>query len=139
MTWTLLSIVLVGIAGDGFFAALSAKVPGGGLTPGTHPSLYFLSIAAGVWATWLYAVIRPHYRSTIRAGVVAGVAWWIIMSLQSMKWVVMLKIPAAAWLPLTANLFLCVAATLCGAGLYGNVPARPPFNSTPDRSAPAVT
>lgn len=118
--WALLSMILVGALGGDFIAAISDKMAGGAPARAPRLSLYFLSVAAGVWVMWLYAVIRPHSSSNLKAGVMAGLAWWTIASLQSLKWVVLLRIPAAAWLPLATNLILCVAATLIGAQLYGN-------------------
>lgn len=118
--WALLSILLVGAVGGDFIAAISDKVPSGTPTRTPHLTIYFLSVAAGVWVMWLYAVIRPRSSSNLKAGVVAGLAWWTIASLQSLKWIALLQIPATAWLPLAANLILCVTATLCGALLYGD-------------------
>jgi|CXWL01.1.fsa_nt_gi hypothetical protein len=137
--WALLSMILVGALGGDFFATISGKVPGGAPTPAPHLSLYFLSVAAGVWGVWLYAVIRPRSSSNLKAGVMAGFAWWTIASLQSLKWVVLLQIPVAAWLPLAASLILCVVATLCGALLYGNAPSNPPLDPVPGSSTPAIS
>lgn len=137
--WALLSMILVGAFGGDFIAAIAASVPGGAPARVSALSLYSLSVAAGVWVMWLYAVIRPRSSSNLKAGVMAGLAWWTIASLQSLKWIVLLRIPAAAWFPLTASLILCVAATLCGALLYGNAASRPPINSTPDSSTAAAS
>jgi len=128
---TLLSIVLVAAFGGELFAAIAERRPGGP-APGADPWLYLLGVAAGVWAMWLYAVIRPRSDSTVKTGVVVGLAWWTLASLQSLKWVVLLNIPASAWLPLLANAALTIAATVIGALLYEAAPPYQSFQATPD-------
>jgi len=115
--WTLMSIVLVSVGGGDFFAAISERMDGAPPAD-SHLTLYLLSVAAGVWVMWVYASIRPQIDSNVRAAVVAGLAWWIIASLQSLKWVVLLDIPTTAWLPLIANAVSSVIATVIGGLLY---------------------
>jgi len=116
--WTLMSIVVVSVGGGDFFAAISERMAGAPVV-GSHLALYLLSVAAGVWVMWLYVLIRPQINSNVRAAVVAGLAWWIIASLQSLKWVVVLDIPTTTWLPLISNGASSVMATIIGAMLYG--------------------
>jgi len=132
--FTVMSVVLLGVLGGDFLAAVSETAVAGTGPPKTGPELYFLTVAAGVWAMWLYSVIRPGRASNIRASVVVGLAWWVIASLQSLKWVVLLGIPSAAWLPLTLNAVLCIVAASIGGFLYGavqpHVPLQPPSGGT---------
>lgn len=116
--WTLLSIVLLGMLG----ADLLAAVPGGGLdgrSGGVHLFLLASNFLASIWGIWLYAALRPYYGPGTRSAVVAGVAWWFIVSLQSAKWLAISGISTAVVLPLAmATLVAIVLATLIGARLY---------------------
>ena len=58
--WTLLSALSTWYLG----AEFSSYVPGNRVlqpTAGLFIFLFFLSLAGGVWAMWLYASIRPRY------------------------------------------------------------------------------
>ena len=107
-------------AADGSRNRVTVVTAAAGGVPATGPLLYILTVAGGVWATWLYSVIRPASTSGVKAGVIAGLAWWVIASLQSLKWIALLGIPNTAWLPLTANVLLCIVAVLIGGYLYGH-------------------
>jgi hypothetical protein len=114
--WTLLSIMLLFLVGGNFLAAL----PGGGPSgAGVHAFLLGSNIAAGIWAMWLYAAIRPRYGPTPKRAAVAGLAWWFIVSLQSGKWVAIgFAPPGVALAPLVATLPAIIAATMVGAWAY---------------------
>ena len=116
--WTLLSVtLLVFVGGDFLAAALNDRqsAPSGGV----HLFLLFSNLAAGVWAMWLYTAIRPSYGPGPKTAVVAGLAWWVIVSVQSAKWVALLSVPPAAVLaPLAATLPAIIVATLAGAWFY---------------------
>lgn len=115
VTFALLSAVLVGTFGSAFLAAA------GGGSIKTGPGLYFVTIAAGLWAMWLYVVVRPQFSSNVGAIITVSLAWWFIASLQSLKWVLLLDIPLAACLPLAGNLVPTVIAVFIGATLFGSV------------------
>jgi len=132
VAFTVMSVVLVRLVGADFLAAVSERDANGAGAPNTGAALYFLTAAAGVWAMWLYSVIRPGSASNIRASVVVGLAWWALASLQSLKWTVLLGIPAAAWLPLSLNAVLCIVSVSIGALLYGSVQAGQPAHATLD-------
>jgi hypothetical protein len=134
VAFTVMSVVLVGVLGQDFLAAVSESAVAGTGAPKTSPALYLLTVAAGVWAMWLYSVIRPGSASNIGASVVVGLAWWVIASLQSLKWIALLGIHTAAWLPLTLNAVLCVIAASIGAFLFGAVQPKQLFQATPDGS-----
>ncbi len=116
--WTLLSMLVVGMGGGDFFAALSGQRTGVPVVRSGLP-LYLLSVSAGIGVMVLYALIRPQLASTVWAGLTAGLMWWGIASLQSLKWVILLTLPASVWLPLTSSVIPFVLATLIGARLYG--------------------
>ena len=116
--WTLLSVTLLAFAGGDFLATVRddrQRAPSGGL----HMFLLFSNLAAGVWATWLYTAIRPRYGPGPKTAVWAGLAWWVIVSMQSAKWVALLSIPLAAVLiPFVATLPAIIIATMVGAWFY---------------------
>lgn len=95
-TFTLLTAVLVGTVGGEFFAAAGAHAAAGDGIGKTGLGLYFATIAPGLWAMWLYAVVRPRFSGNLGAVVAVGLAWWFIASLQSLKWVLLLGIPLSA-------------------------------------------
>jgi hypothetical protein len=114
--WTLLSIALLYLVGGDFLAALPDGGPSGG---SVHAFLLGSNIAAGIWAMWLYAAIRPRYGPAPKRAAVAGLAWWFIVSLQSGKWVASgFAPPGAALGPLAATLPAIIAATMVGAWAY---------------------
>ena len=128
VVFTLMTAVLVGAFGGECLAAASANAAGGATKTG--PGLYFATIAAGIWAMWLNAVLRPWFLNRWVAALVASLAWWLIASLQSLKWALLLGIPASAWLPLAANIVPTVIAVLVGAALFGNVQPNQPLHPT---------
>jgi hypothetical protein len=123
--WNLMSMILVGAVGNEFLASVSEQ--SGRPVQGDGPLLFALGIAAGVWATWLFAAIRPRHRSTLGAAAVAAFAWWSLASLQSLKWIALLGVPLHAWMPLAANALTCLAAVAMGAFLYERTPPGPRF------------
>lgn len=84
----------------------------------TGPALYAASVLSGIWAVWLYAAIgRGGFGTVIRV----SLAWWLLASLQSYKWMLLLDIPLSAALPMTANLAPTVIAVWIGAMLFDRV------------------
>ena len=125
--FTLMTAVLVGVFGSDFLAVASANAVGGETKTG--PWLYLATLATGIWAMWLYAVVRPWCLNHWVAALVASLAWWLIASLQSLKWVLLLGIPASAWVPLATNIVPTVIAVLIGSALLGDVQANQPLHS----------
>ena len=118
VVWTLLSMVLLGFVGDDFLAAVRVGRQHGS-SSGSYLFLHFSNLAAGVWAMWLYTAIRPRWGSGPQTAVRAGVAWWVIVSMQSAKWVALISVPPAVTLaPLAATLPAILVATLAGVWLY---------------------
>ncbi len=115
--WTILSIILLIFFGGAFLDAVRAAMPNRSV--GVHLFLFFENLAAGIWGIWLYAMIRAHSGPGPKTAVVAGLAWWVIVSLQSAKWVALGFVPAKAALGLLLpTLPAIIAATLAGAWLY---------------------
>lgn len=130
MTFTLLGAVLVGTLGGEFLAAAGAHAAAGGGSTKTGPGLYFATIAAGLWAMWLYAVVRPQFSNNLRAVIAVSLAWWFIASLQSFRWVLLLGIPLSTCLPLAWNLVPTVIAVFIGSTLFGSVQSNKPLEPT---------
>lgn len=83
------------------------------------PVLIVLNVAIGIWATWFYAALRPALGPGPRAALVAGLAWWAIVTLQTSKWVVAVVDPWTAAIPTAAvTLPAALATTLAVARIY---------------------
>lgn len=82
--WNLLSVVFLAIFAPDFVASVQRAAPyqaqGGAF-------FFAADVLMGVWAVWLYSAIAPKYGATFTTMTMAGVAWWILKTLQSAKWV----------------------------------------------------
>lgn len=119
LVWTLLSVLLLGAVGGGFLET----VIDGARAPSGKVQLFMLgaNLAAGVWATWLYAAIRAHYGAGHRTAAFAGLAWWLIVSMQSAKWVALGTVPIrSALAPGVTTLPAIILAALAGGWCYEN-------------------
>lgn len=114
--WTLFSVTLLALVGEGFLTAVrNGRQNPSGPSAGLNLFLIFANLAAGLWAMWLYIAIRPRYGPGPKTAVWAGLAWWLIASMQSVKWVALLSVPSAvALIPLAATLPAIIVATLVG-------------------------
>lgn len=132
VVFTLLIAVLVGAVGSEFLASAGEHASTGDGMTKTGLGLYLATIASGLWAMWLYAVVRPRFTSRTGAVVTVSLAWWIIASVQSLKWILLLGIPISACLPVTANLVPTVIAVFVGSVLFGDVQPNQALQATPD-------
>jgi hypothetical protein len=115
--WTVLSVALLAFVGDGFLGS----VRDGRATPGGSSPVFLVAanLAAGIWATWLYVALRPRYGAGRKSVLAASLAWWLMASMQSAKWAVVLQItPSMVIPPFLATLPAITLATLAGAWLY---------------------
>lgn len=126
LAFTLLSALLIGALGGDFLASAGAHAPAGDGTAKTGPGLYFATTAAGLWAMWLYALVRPRFSNSLGAVVAVSLAWWIIAGLQSLKWVLLLGIPLSTCVPLALNLVPTLIAVFIGSVLFGSVQPNQP-------------
>jgi hypothetical protein len=116
VVWHLLSAAMLTIMGGDFLAAIEGVRQQGAVNGAVF---YSLDIAMGLWAVWLYAAIRPRFGPGIRTAVLTGIAWWLIKSLQSAKWVAVGFIsPRVIVAPLVVTLFAIIVATLAGTWPY---------------------
>jgi hypothetical protein len=131
LTWTLLSMILLGLVGSDFMAALLD----GRVAPGGRVQwfLFGSNLAAGIWATWLYAAIRAHYGPGRKAAVITGLAWWALVSMQSAKWVALGTVPiVTAIAPGVVTLPAIIIAALVGGWCYENYAQRTPRGTLPE-------
>lgn len=115
--WTVLSVTLLAFIGDEFLATVreGRSVRGSG----SPLVLIIANLGAGIWATWLYVALRPRYGAGRKSALAASLAWWLMSSMQSAKWVVLLEITPTTVITLfIAMLPAIVMATLGGAWLY---------------------
>ena len=120
VVWHLLSVVFISSFAPDFIASLQRTAP--------HQALgglffYAVDLAMGIWAVWLYSAIAPTYGKGAMAGIVAGIAWWILKTLQSAKLAGLGFIELSpTLLPLgAATLAATVLASVVGAWLYRKV------------------
>lgn len=109
----------LGIAGREFMAALTngAQAPGGNV----QAFMFLSNLVAAVWGTWLYAAIRAHYGAGPKTAAIAGFAWWIIVSMQSAKWVALGTVPIATTIrPGLLTLPAIIVAAIAGGWCYEN-------------------
>jgi len=115
VVWTLLSIPLLYFFGEEFLQAVQPGTQSGGV----RIFLFVSNLATGIWGIWLYAMLRPHIGPGPKTAVLAGIGWWVIVTLQSAKWVALGFVPVKAALGLLLpTLPAIIAATLVGAWLY---------------------
>ena len=118
IAWALFAAVLVGFIGQEFIAAVSRHRVDS-VSPATHGMLFGLTVAAGIWAMWLYASIRKSYGSGLKSAVVVGVAWWVIAGMQSAKWIALGLVSAGSSMPLAIGILpAMIGAVILGAWLY---------------------
>ena len=115
VVWTLCASALVAFVGQDF---LDAVTHGRTLSGRVQGFLFLSDLAAGVWAMWLYASIRPRWSSVPKPAIVTACAWWIITTMQSGKWIALLGLDVARAAPLAMNLGAMLAAVFAGAWAY---------------------
>jgi hypothetical protein len=113
--WTVLAASVVTLVGQDFVEAMTH---GRAISGSAQVFLFLSDLAAGIWAMWLYASIRPRYGPGAKTAIVSACAWWIIATMQSGKWIVLLALDVGRAAPLTLNLIAMVAATTAGAWAY---------------------
>ena len=120
VVWHLLSAVFIALFAPDFIASVQRTAP--------HQALgglffYAVDLAMGIWAVWLYSAIAPTYGKGATSVVVAGIAWWILKTLQSAKLAGLGFIELSPTLfPLgAATLVATVLASVAGAWLYRKV------------------
>ena len=119
VVWFLLSAFFLSL----FAENLVTFVKRGGGYPRWDGGVFFaIDLMMGIWAVWLYSAIAPRYGAGPRTAAIVGVAWWIIKSLQSAKWVGIGLIPQDLVLvPLATTLVAAVVASVAAAWIFDRV------------------
>ena len=119
VVWYLLSALSLALFAQDFLVL----VQNGGPYPRSGGVFFFvIDLMMGIWAVWLYSAIAPRYGARPRTAAIAGVAWWLIKSLQSAKWVGLGLLPqGVALIPLATTLVAVLVASALGAWLYDRV------------------
>ena len=118
--WHLLSVVFLAAVTPDFVASIQRTAPyraqGGAF-------FFAVDVLMGVWAVWLYSAIVPRYGARPTTVVIAGVAWWIVKTLQSAKWAGLGFVePGPTLIPMgVATLAATLLASAAGIWLYSRV------------------
>lgn len=81
--------------------------------------MFAVDLLMGVWTVWLNSAITLRYGPGLKTAVVAGLAWWIIKTLQSAKWVGLGLVSLDAVLaPLVVSFVSAVISAMIGVWLY---------------------
>jgi hypothetical protein len=125
VVWHLLSVVFISVFAPDFMVSVQGTAPHqayGGLF------FYAVDLVMGIWAVWLYSAIAPTYGNGATSLVVAGVAWWILKTLQSAKLAGLGFVTLSpTLLPVgAATLVAAVLASVAGAWLFRKVSASSP-------------
>jgi len=115
VVWNLLSAVALSVFSPGFVASVQR----GALYPPLGGEVFFaVDVVMGVWAMWLYSAIAPRYGARLTTVAIAGVAWWIMKTLQSVKWAALGFVALSPNLMLLAVTSLLATLAASGAWLY---------------------
>ena len=115
---------------DGWLPALAALGPSFQKSPEMLESMGFrglyllLTLAAGIFAIWLYAAIRPRYGPGPKTAAGAGLALWVGgVLLPTLAWDKLVPLPGQLVASdLTVMLIAAMAATIVGAWPYQEGP-----------------
>ena len=122
--WNLLSVVFLAIFAPTFVASVQRAAP----NSAQGGAFFFaVDVLMGVWVVWLYSAIAPKYGTNLTTKAMAGLAWWILKTLQSSKWAGLGFVTLGAnLLPLgVATLSATLLATVVGAWLYAKAGPAP--------------
>jgi hypothetical protein len=128
--WNLLSVLFLATVAPEFVASIQRTAP----HPAQGGAFFFaIDLLMGVWAVWLYSAIAPRYGAKPATAAIAGIAWWILKTLQSAKWAGLgfVELGPTVILLGLATLGATILASAAGIWLYSKVGAPSP----PDLSA----
>jgi hypothetical protein len=113
---TATSILVIVAFGREFFSAL----PNSGKPIGNaHLALVAANMVSGVWAIWLFTLVRNQQRHLAKAVFVSTLAWWLIVTQQSLKWVIVSGLAVSSTVGIGAASFIAMLfSVLVGAWAY---------------------
>jgi hypothetical protein len=122
--WYLLSSLLLALFARPFLDWAQAVGTG---SDWSGAAWFIIDLAMGIWVAWLYATLVPRFGSRPRTALIAGLAWWVLKSLQSAKWAGLGFIPGTIVLaPFVVSLAASLAAAAAAAWLYDGMGRRRP-------------
>jgi hypothetical protein len=117
LVWIVLGAAVTALLGRDFAALPNNRL--GAPTLGFVLFNILLDLLEGISILWLYASIRSTYRPGAKTAIIAGFAWWFIISLGDATWCSFGFFPSSAVIPLMiGTLPALVLATLVGARFY---------------------
>jgi hypothetical protein len=117
IVWIVLGSIVTALLGRDFAALPHNRL--GAPTPGFLILNVVLDLLEGFSILWLYASIRPAYHPGPRTALIAGFAWWFIVSLGDVTWCSFGLFPPRTLIPLMiGTLPALLIATLVGAKFY---------------------
>ncbi|NTW29123.1 MAG: hypothetical protein HGA39_07150 [Coriobacteriia bacterium] len=115
--WNLSSAVLLAVLAPDFVPLMQGSAP--------YPAFggevfYVVDLTMGIWAVWLFSAITPRYGAGPVTAAIVGVAWWLLATLQSVKWVALgfAELGADVLLLGALTLGAAILASAAGAWLY---------------------
>jgi hypothetical protein len=117
--WSLLTSVSLHFVGSDLLAAVGTSAP----HARADGAVFFATdLLMGVWVVWVYSAIAPRYGPGPRTAVLAGISWWLLKTLQSVKWVALGFVPVEVTVgPGIATLATAIVASTIGAQMYEKV------------------
>ena len=114
LAWSLLTLPILVLFGGEIIDAVPRP-----LVTVARLASFSLNVVAGIWAMWLYAVLRPLYGPGPRTAAIAGFSWWLIATIATWQWteIGLLRFNGLVGL-IVASLPILVAITTFGAWLY---------------------
>ena len=114
LAWSLLSVPLLVLLGGNIIDAVPRP-----LVTVARMGSFILNVAAGIWAVWLYAAIRPRYGAGSKTAAIAGFSWWLIATIATWQWIDLgfIRLRDLAGL-MIASLPALIAVTIVGAWSY---------------------
>lgn len=127
VVWHLLSVVFLSLFAPDFTTSVQRSAPYA-MQGGAY--FYAIDVFMGIWVVWLYSAIVPRYGAKRTTSVIAGIAWWLLKTLQSGKWAGLGFVAMAPdLLPLAvATLGAAVLGAAAGTWLYSKVSEVPPHD-----------
>jgi len=114
LAWSLLTLPILVLFGGEIIDAVPRPL----VTPARLGS-FSLNVVAGIWAMWLYAVLRTLYGPGPKTAAMAGFSWWLIATIATWQWteIGLLRFNGLLGL-IVASLPILVVITTFGAWLY---------------------
>jgi hypothetical protein len=119
--WYFCAIVSLHYLGAEFLVSISSVRR---LAPWSGFFFLAIDLLMGIWVIALFALIRSQFKSHYAASLVCSLFWWLMKTLESVKWLGLGILPESSVLGLAiTSLISMFVATLVGAWLYSRASA----------------